>query len=228
MKVGHILYKVADLDKGVEDFRRQGFTVEYGTRKNRYNALIYFSEGPYLELIGDVKLPAILNFLLRLLGKGKLVERINSWHNSKEGLMALCLENYTQDLESEKTILKKHGQSFFERNTKRLDTKKRSLKFRVLFPDEMKIPFLMTYFSIDPKPKGYVHPNGISKIIGISFGTKEEYIPLIKELCDDPTLKLCVGDEVTDMEFEKDDGAIVPFTSTSIETNSKNQINLKL
>ncbi|CAM1345155.1 VOC family protein [Tenacibaculum amylolyticum] len=203
MKVGHILYKVNDLEKGVEAFRKEGFTVEYGTKKNPYNAVIYFSEGPYLELIGNIKLPSFLNFLMKLFGKGKVVERIYNWHYSEEGLIAVCLENYKKDLEEEKSVLKKYRQKYFERNSKRLDVKNRLLKFIVLFPDELKIPFLMTYFNINPKPENYIHPNGIKKIKSISFGTNEELIPLINELCDDKTLQLFIGEGVKDLVYEK-------------------------
>lgn len=204
MKVGHILYKVNDLKQGVEHFRQKGFTVEYGTQKKPYNALIYFSEGPYLELVGNIKLPKFVNFALKVLGKRKVVERINRWHYSEEGLIAVCLENYKTDLKQEKKILKKYNQNFFERNSKRLDTKNRLLQFKVLFPNELNIPFLMTYFNIDPKPKNYIHPNGAKKIKQISFGTTQAFMPLIKELCDDETLHLFLGEGVKDLEYEKE------------------------
>ena len=129
-----------------------------------YNALIYFSEGPYLELIGDMKLPNILSFILKIFGKKRVVERINSWHNSKEGLMAICFENSKVDFEEEKKVFDKYGQFFFEKNNKRVDTKNRVLKFKLLFPDNIKIPFLMTAFNVDPKPENYIHPNKIVSV----------------------------------------------------------------
>ena len=44
MKVGHILYKVNNLEDAVIKFREQGFKVEYGSKSSPHNALIYFSE----------------------------------------------------------------------------------------------------------------------------------------------------------------------------------------
>jgi len=61
----------------------------------------------------------------------------------------------------------------------------------------------MTYFNIDPKINKTIHPNGIKKIKRISYGTSAELIILVKELCDDPTLDLMVGDGVTNLVFEK-------------------------
>ena len=34
MKLGHILYKVNDLDAAVKEYTEKGFTVEYGKKKN--------------------------------------------------------------------------------------------------------------------------------------------------------------------------------------------------
>lgn len=203
MKVSHILYKVDNLETAVQKFRADGFEVEYGTRKNPYNAIIYFSEGPYLELFNNANMPKWIKIMLCLFGKKKMVARINHWENAKEGLIAVCLENYKDDFKEEKELLKKCNQGFFETKSKRLDTKNRLLKFRVLFPDELKIPFLMTYFTVDPKPKNFIHPNGVKVIKSISFGTDEKFISLINQLCDDPILKLFEGKGVKDLEYEK-------------------------
>ena len=51
MKLGHIIIKVNDLDKAVNEYTKKGFIVEYCKKKNPYNALIFFTEGPYLELL---------------------------------------------------------------------------------------------------------------------------------------------------------------------------------
>ncbi|GAA3627295.1 hypothetical protein [Flavivirga jejuensis] len=83
------------------------------------------------------------------------------------------------------------------------DTQNRLLKHKVLFPNEQHIPFLMTFFNKNPKPsKGFAYPNGIKGIKSISFGTQEKFIPLIKELCNDPALKLYLGNDVKDLEYE--------------------------
>lgn len=203
MNVSHILYKVDDLDVSVRAFRAKGFEVEYGTVKNPYNAIIYFSEGPYLELFNNSNMPKWIKTLLRFFNKVAMVDRINYWENANEGLIGLCLENYSNDFKEEKEILRNHNQGFFEAKSKRLDTKNRLLRFKVLFPDELKIPFLMTYFNIDPKPKNFIHPNGIKAIKSISFGTEKHLIPLIHQLCDDPILKLFEGEGIRNLEYAK-------------------------
>lgn len=201
MKVSHVLYKVDDLDKAVQQYKSEGFEIEYGRNKNPYNAVVYFSEGPYLELFNNSNMPKVVKVLLRIFGKSKMVNRMNTWENAKEGLIAVCLENHKENLSEEKKLFKKHKYGFFSLKNSRLDTKNRLLKYHVLFPDDMKIPFLMTRFSIDPRPKNLTHPNGITSIKSISFGTDEKLIPFINELCNDPVLKLFVGDGVKDLKY---------------------------
>ncbi len=202
MKTSHIIYKVDDLHQAVKEFKKKGFEVEYGTKKNPYNAIIYFSEGPYLELLASTGMPKIIKRIMRMLGKSRLVDRLNDWDNHKGGPCGVALENYKVDLREEKEILEKYKQGYYEMPSRRNDSKGRKLRFTCLFPDEMQLPFLMTYFNIDPKPVNFIHPNGIRRIKNISFGTREELIPIIKELSDDPVLTLFIGSGIKDLEFE--------------------------
>lgn len=202
MKTSHIIYKVDDLHQAVKEFKKKGFEVEYGTKKNPYNAIIYFSEGPYLELLASTGMPNFIKRIMRMLGKSKLVDRLNDWDNHKGGPCGVALENYKVDLREEKGILEKYKQGYYEMLSRRNDSKGRKLRFTCLFPDEMQLPFLMTYFNIDPKPVNFIHPNGIRRIKNVSFGTREELIPIIKELSDDPVLTLFIGSGIKDLEFE--------------------------
>ncbi len=74
----------------------------------------------------------------------------------------------------------------------------------------------MTYFNIDPKPVNFIHPNGAKRIKNISFGTREELMPMIKELCDDPVLTLFTGSGIKDLEFEY---AVIERTLFSMNEN---------
>lgn len=202
MKVSHIIYKVDNLEKGMEQFRQQGFKVTYGSKKNPHNALIYFSEGPYIELLSEVHFPSFFKFLLRLIGKGKVVDRIEKWEQAAEGPVELCLENYGTNFAKEKAILKKWGQKYFTTKSKRLDPSDRLLRWKMLFPDELQLPFLMTYFTIDPKPKNFIHPNGIKRIKSIAYGTTAALIPLIEEISEDDSLELFIGQGIKDVSYE--------------------------
>ncbi len=202
MKVSHIIYKVDDLYQAVEEFKNKGFEVEFGTKKNPYNAIIYFSEGPYLELLASSGMPKFMKKILRTFGKGKLVDRLDFWDNHKAGPCGVALEDYKKDLKEEIGILEKYKQGYFLMPSRRNDTKGRKLRFTCLFPDELQLPFLMTYFNIDPKPRNFIHPNGVRRIKNISFGTRKEFVPIIEKLCDDTTLTLFIGSGIKELEFE--------------------------
>lgn len=203
MKLGHILYKVDDLNEAVEVFSKKGFTVEYGKKKKPYNALIYFAEGPYLELFHNSGMPSFIKKILSLFGKKPFVHRLNTWENSAEGLIGVALENDRFDVDIEQQILDKANLKYFKGGSGRTDAKGRKLRFKGIMPDDMAIPFLGTKFNINVRPaKDYVHPNGVKGIKSVAFGTKEEFVPIIKQLCDDDGLKLFVGEGVKDLEFE--------------------------
>ena len=203
MKVSHVLYKVNDLQRAVVKFQNMGFKVEFGSKHKPHNALIYFSEGPYIELLSRAPVSWPINLILKFSGKGKVVKRFNHWRNVKEGFFGLCLENYRINFNQEKAILSKHNQEYFITKSSRIDPLNRTLKWNLLFPYELKLPFLMTYFNTNPKPKNFIHPNGIKKIKSISFGTDDSLCPVIKDLCDDKILKLTRGNGIESVTYEK-------------------------
>ena len=109
MQLGHVIYKVKDLSRAVADFEARGFAVEYGTVKRPYNALIYFSSGPYLELLARTGMPPLLGRLLALGPHGGAARRFLSWDRGPEGLCGLCLEGDASELEEGATLLSGKG-----------------------------------------------------------------------------------------------------------------------
>ena len=87
----------------------------------------------------------------------------------------------------------KGWEKYFVTQSKRTDPSHRVLKWKLLFPSQIKIPFLMTPFNINPKPKNFVHPNKINRIKQISYCTEANIIPIINELCNDDRLQLSAG-----------------------------------
>lgn len=203
MKLSHLVYKVPNLTKAFDAFQKEGFQVEYGSKNNPHNALIYFSEGPYIELLEGVSIPFPKRAALKLMGKGKVLDRLDRWGNGAEGPIDLCLENYGEDFKQEALLLKKYKQSYFITDSKRVDPANRLLKWKLLFPDELRMPFLMTYFNINPKPQNFIHPNGVKRIKQISFNTTKALIPVLKELCDDSILNLGIGNGEITFSYEK-------------------------
>jgi catechol 2,3-dioxygenase-like lactoylglutathione lyase family enzyme len=61
--IDHVIILVDDLDRGIEQYRKLGFTVTPGGKHPRYthNALVTFADGSYLELIAFYEQPASTN-----------------------------------------------------------------------------------------------------------------------------------------------------------------------
>ena len=201
--LSHVLYKVSNLNKSVNEFIKKGFHVEFGSKKNPHNALIYFSEGPYIELIEKAPVSKFSKSLLKLIGKQKLVDRFNNWEKSKPSYFEICLETYSNNFKNEIKILNKYDQKYFITSSKRLDPKNRLLKWKLLFPMEINLPFFMTYFNIDPKPKNFVHPNGISKIKKVVYGLDKKFKNLLEDLCEDDLLFFKEGSGKLEVIFDK-------------------------
>lgn len=203
MKLSHVIYRGRTLEEAVNKFRDLGFKVEFGSKEHPHNALIYFSEGPYIELLADAPVSPFKLFLLRLIGKGKIADRFVDWGRGAEGFFEICLENYEEDFSGEEKIMQSFNQSYFITKSSRLDPKNRLLKWKMLFPMEKRLPFLMTYFNVDPKPKDFVHPNGYKKIKEVSYPVgQKEWIPLLQTLCNARDLKLVEAKKEIEIVYE--------------------------
>lgn len=175
MRSGHIVYKVNNLQAAVEEWRKKGFEVEYGRKNNPINAVIYFSEGAYIELLQNTGTPKIVKFLTKLFGMQKKMERFHYWDTCPEGLCGFCIEKDSGSLDAVVEFLNKNGiKGVFLKNLKRVDTKGRVLQYNVFFPEGIDFPFVMSYFTVDPKPVNFTHPNGIKKIKKIVFKIDEK------------------------------------------------------
>ena len=72
----------------------------------------------------------------------------------------------------------------------RTDTSGRTLRYRVFFPADQDLPFLMTHFSIDPRPADFTHPGGVRRIVSVRLPVPEDKHRLVRSLCEDDALVL--------------------------------------
>tara|TARA_B100001964_G_C14240098_1_gene604525 strand:+ start:155 stop:766 length:612 start_codon:yes stop_codon:yes gene_type:complete len=203
MELSHILYKATTLSEAVKQFENNGFKVEYGSKTNPKNALIYFSEGPYIEILEESPVSGIIKFFLKFIGRKKVADRFDSWENAKEGYFDICLENYKDNFDDEVKILDDHNEKYFITNSSRLDTSNRLLKWKLLFPYNLGMPFFMTYFNIDPKPKNFVHPNGIKGVDKVFYQIDNSLIPIFNKLSTDDAIEFIGQKESLSVSFKK-------------------------
>lgn len=86
----------------------------------------------------------------------------------------------------------------------RTDTAGRALRHRVFFPADQDLPFLMTHFSIDPRPSDTTHPGGVRRIASVRLPVPEDKRRLVRSLCEDDALVLTPPGTTMRMTF--DDG----------------------
>lgn len=206
MELGHVVYKVKDLQTGVEEFRARGFAVEYGRARNPINALVYFSSGPYLELLVRTGAPRVLKRLSALVGRRlrQTLNRFIRWDECAEGLCGLCLEGDDAQFRSAVGALDDDG---LELGPHRTDTSGRTLRYRVFFPADPDLPFLMTHFSVDPRPTDFTHPGGARRITSVRLPVPQDKHRLVRGLCEDKALVLAPPG--TEMRVVFDDGTVL-------------------
>ena len=205
MRLGHIIYTVYDLDKAVAEWKNKGYTVEYGRTKDPINALIYFSDGPYIELMKGSGMSPFSKKMMRFFGQGAFMERFDYWDTCPEGWSCLAIEKDPGDLNDEISYLKSVGiTGNYMKNLKRTDTHNRELKYKCFFTHDYTMPFLMSYFETDPKPKDYVHPNGIKRVKKVVYRTSEKNAKALAHLVDDSILVVMTDEhsKIESVEFE--------------------------
>lgn len=200
MTVGHIVYKADDLQAAVEKFRAQGFEVEYGRAKNPSNALIYFSQGPYLEIRTGVTMPALIRRYLRLIGHGQMVDTSDAVAGMPEGYSRVVFEADREDFGRLKAICRERGVRTVTARISRKDPHGRRLACRCLCPDDWAIPMFVTRFAADTH-RDAPHPNGITRMDRIEFEGTRTAVEICRSAGADGLLACSVGAGAIRAEF---------------------------
>ncbi len=207
MRAGHIIYAVDDLEKAMAEWRNEGFEVQYAKKSKKYHALIFFSEGPFIELMDVDSIPKLGLKLMSLFGGKAMVDRIRMAEEAEAESAILCIEKDEGDLDEEIAFLTKRGKNGnYMKRVKRKDPKGNVYRWKLFLPFDLNLPFLMSYYNIDPKPKNFVHPNGVKRIKKLRLATNRECIDILEELIDDETIELVEGNkkaEVVFVEFDR-------------------------
>lgn len=198
--VGHVIYKADDLEATINDFRSQGFHVEEGQQKNASGALIYFCEGPYLEIRDKIAVPIFFRQILRLTGHKKLVDSYDSFATMPQGYSRVVLEVQRKEFGRVKEILDFHRTKNLTIPFSRKDPTGRRLSCWCLSPDDWAIPLFVTPFAVDTH-RSTPHPNGITHMEGIDFATSEKTLSICKHVGIDDGLTCRPGAGTIDLEF---------------------------
>ncbi|MEM9038150.1 MAG: VOC family protein [Actinomycetota bacterium] len=171
MRASHVLCVVDDLAAGVKAYEDAGFTVEWGDRVDAArNALIWFEEGPFLELIvSGTGPPRPIWWLLSLVARNGMIRRFQGWERSEAGWCDLALEcdgDVKPVVESVGTAVGKIAGPF---SSKRTPPSGRQITTQTAFPHDPRLPLMMGAYRPDPRPAQISHLNGATGIASISI-----------------------------------------------------------
>lgn len=164
----HVMIRVEDLRAAMNDYREAGFRVQETDVENGTNALVWFDEGPSLELFVTPRRAGMLGWIIdRRYGKGA-GRRLLRWSRTS-GACDVVLRAEGVELESVIAGMERDGVAFarpveFSRSAP--DGGK--VRFRCGYPRRDSVPFLMTPYD-PPQPRGATdHPNGATSIAVIN------------------------------------------------------------
>ncbi|MBN9743404.1 hypothetical protein DMP23_20260 [Amycolatopsis sp. A1MSW2902] len=157
----HLMVRVVDLSAAVEDFRADGFRVQRpGGEAASRNALVWFDDGPTIELFVPPKGSGLLGLVIDLrYGRGA-GRRLVRWSRTM-GICDIVLATEGEDLQSRIADLFAGGVSFAAPVAfSRRGSDGNLVRFRCGYPRNDRLPFLMTPYD-PPQARGETdHPNG--------------------------------------------------------------------
>lgn len=193
-KIGHVLFKVKDLQAAVADYQALGFTVTMGGLPGKaVNALIYLQDGSFLELYTASlgKMTGFAPVLLKVIKcfMPKQVGRAENYVLSPEGMNDFALDSVPAGaFEHNLELLRGCGlQPIKPMKMKRVDYKGRQLRWRVSMANEWRLPFFMEDYvpHIEHTEEETTHSNGVTGIreIVISVDNYTYFTQAYKKLC---------------------------------------------
>ena len=171
--LGHVLIKTDNFRTAAKDFEKLGFTVIFGSSEEKAaNALIYFSDGSFLELYDANmgKLKPLVPFILKIAGlfdKAR-ADRYQNYTSSKEGINEYALDsNPRSDFYKNVVELRSSGYEFSKNySMKRIDNAGNELHWEIALSKDWHLPFFMSAYAPElPKEKKQLtHENGAAGI----------------------------------------------------------------
>ncbi|MBA4701047.1 MAG: VOC family protein [Ruminococcus sp.] len=193
MDISHLLYKVDNLKESVQKFRDMGFQVEYGREKEPYNALIYFPDHSYIELIENMHITSFIKMLLKLFRMKEYLETSLEQEKVSEGFFRLAFHME----EDEKGLLKRRYKEILECDTfltpvSRKDIHGNTIKCKCLLPSNANYPFFNTALR-GGDVWNIEHPNKINGIKKLVYSATKEEIRFFRGLSIDTRIEIVDG-----------------------------------
>lgn len=191
MEVSHLLYKVNNIYHAVDFFRKLGFEVCYGKKKNPYNALIYFQDKTYIELIENVNMNRVIKIFLYLTGKKDFANGLANMEKLEEGFIRFSFHIEKNKINNIATICNdEFKEKTYVRDVKRKDVTGNKLSCSCIFPYNSKLPFFNTRLEGNEDLWKIKHENQIIGIESIVYETTGREYDFIKRFANNSFINL--------------------------------------
>lgn len=186
MYISHILYRVHDFETSVARLLEAGFKVDIAKDGDKpYHAIIWFRQGPYLEIIKPEDYPAIDPELLKIEGNIYFQEWVNNWKTKDQRWCDFAIETEAIHLDHESEILKNHNIRF-KMHEVLMEFPQGLQGWQSIVTEDRAFPFLVSSYRMDPRPyKPMDHPNGVQAVEQVLIGTEGLNLDLFDELMSD-------------------------------------------
>ncbi|MBX3483815.1 VOC family protein [Phenylobacterium sp.] len=168
LRFSHVLIRVDDLKAAVADYAALGFTCVWGSAPERaHNALIYFEDGPFLELFKPPPASAAAELALAAVMGRPAARRVRRWGEAPCGLVEYALETDDADLKAVRAASKAAGAPLGRIvGTTRTRPDGVKLAWQMLTPAALDLPFAMgAYTPPDTQPDAVRrHANGARRV----------------------------------------------------------------
>jgi len=210
MKISHLIFKADNLQETVRMFETMGFETEYGQKENPYNALIYFPDHTYLEIMEKIHISGVVSFLLKLFGMRDYLNSSLAQNRLPEGFFRFAL---TMETSAKKALAERYKKVFavssFFAPVSRTDLHGNKLRCKCLMPSNCSLPFFMTDFNCE-KLWQKKHKNGVTGIKKVVYEASDKEIEFFMGMPIDKCLEITKGNRgIVKVEFCRDNGELL-------------------
>lgn len=187
----HIQFKVKDINKAILDFKKLGFSVTKASNTSP-NALIWFEEGPFIELLGMKPIMKAAGVFMFLKYGRSMLGKWNKWTSRTEGILDFAVEPKDKKIAQIKNFpqIKQYIDSLDIESSEVITWSRKPVygekvyySYITLYPSGL--PFVVSDYSYPQRPEHIVHPNGANRLayLRVAVGPKEydKFLKLVKE-----------------------------------------------
>jgi len=172
LRLSHILCKVTDLHAAAARLAADGFTFAWGSAPSvAHNALVWFDEGPFLELFVPASLdaPAAGTSL-----SPAIAGRFRRWAAAPDGWCDVALESDAKDLDATLARLAAAGVAAAALpRMSRTNPDGSVVSWAGLCPVDDDLPFAVSAYSEPQRPARTAHNNGANRVEQVIVATPD-------------------------------------------------------